>query len=292
MRPPTPTNGFSSRNSRNFLDEATKTKLRGRQRQNPNLTLTDFRRELRKEFGVDAHRQNRRDWEGVTLRLTGPPGHELTQQEWRRFEALYKLHRDTVPERSASEEWRMLFVKLPPNLQEQIIREQTKRREKRPWVRVTFPSDLDPTDVLTAVQMHTQHPLPRYHECSQGFVFETPTEEDQEDLLSLHRAKVEGIPLTVSQKEYEMTADKILNFISKRLRSEAELQAARDALGCTRPASTPTQPTNVQPEKPGVANLQLVQFDAKTAGSRPKGGGCQNLQGGQTQVTHVPEGSG
>ena len=110
------------------LDDPTQIKLRVRMQQEPRLSLTTFKREVRSEFGVDSRKQHRRDWEAVVLQQTGPLGRPLTLQNWRHFEAQYKLHREQVPERSIAEEWRMLFVKLPPSLQEQIVREQAKRR--------------------------------------------------------------------------------------------------------------------------------------------------------------------
>ena len=137
------------------LDEATQIRLRARLREKPELTLVDFKRELRQEFGIDAQRQNRRDWESVTLSLSGPPGKELTMADWRRFEASFKLFRASVPERSASEEWRMIFSKLPEKIQELVIREQAKMRSKRPWVRLTVPGQpAFSTDVPHRLPLH------------------------------------------------------------------------------------------------------------------------------------------
>ena len=96
------------------LDPSTQVKLRTRRRQSPGITLTDFKRELRSEFAVDAQRQNRRDWESINLPLTGPVGHDLTLQNWRDFDANYEMARDRVLDRTPAEEWRMIFKKLPP----------------------------------------------------------------------------------------------------------------------------------------------------------------------------------
>ena len=52
-----------------------------------------------------------------------------------------------------TEDGRMLFVKLPPNLQEQVVREQAKRQEKRPWVMIAHPTNTDVGDVTTALEL-------------------------------------------------------------------------------------------------------------------------------------------
>jgi hypothetical protein len=246
------------------MDEATQIKLRSCLRQNPNLSLTDFKQELRAEFGIDTQRQNRREWESVRLELTGPPGHELTLQKWRSFEALYKLHRDSVPERSTGEEWRMLFAKLPPVWQERVVGEQAKKRDKHPWVRLTYPVGLTAEDVLMVVEGHLQGQVPDYREFPGGFVFETPSAEARDQLLQLHNAKVEGRVLFASRHDYEMSGDDIFAFITKRLRTEEELRATREALGCVQPTVVRPVAAQVHAVVTDQAGLQVVQFSGES----------------------------
>ena len=257
------------------LDEATQVKLRVRMRQNPSLTLTEFKRELRNEFGVDTQRQHRRDWEGVVLPLTGPPGRELTLQDWRRFESLYKLHRESVPERSATEECRMIFVKLPAKWQEELIREQSKRRKRRHWVRVTYPPGLDLADVVAAAELHLQEPLPTYRECASGFIVENSSGEIRDRLLQLHNARVDGVRISASRHEYEMTGDEILAFVYDRLQTEEEIQVTRETFGCAQPVPKPSTAT-VKALETGPANLQVAKMGEGQHDSRNASRGGQN----------------
>ena len=91
------------------LDEATQTRLRAREKESPRLTLTEFKRELRKAFGVDTQRQGRREWEALQLPLNGPPGRELLPQDFRVFAEKFRLLRASVPDRSDEQEWRLLY---------------------------------------------------------------------------------------------------------------------------------------------------------------------------------------
>ena len=47
----------------NCLDPASKIRLDAWRKENPALKLSEFKRELRGQFGVDSQRQYRRDWE-------------------------------------------------------------------------------------------------------------------------------------------------------------------------------------------------------------------------------------
>jgi hypothetical protein len=252
------------------LDEATRTRLTARMRQCPRLTLTEFKRELRREFGVDTRRQNRRDWEALPLVLSGPPGNELTLPNWRQFVETYKLYREAVPERTHAEEWRMIFTRLPLTLRDALIRESAKRREKYPWVRITYPTGADPEDILTAVEAFTQEPLPNYRECTQGFIFLTKSEEERDNLLRLHNCSVhERFQLSVSQHEYEMSGDEILAFVSKRLEQDELVRSARDAYGTFQPSTASVHAMGAE-----SAELQVVKFAGEShPGRSPHRGG-------------------
>ena len=178
----------------------------------------------------------------------------------------------------------MLFAKLPPIWQELVVRQQAKLRERRPWVRVTYPDGVDGDDVLTAVEMHTQQPLPKFSECTRGYVFQTATEEARDTMLELHNAKIDGSRLSATQHEYEMTGDEILAFVSKRLRSDAELQAAREAY----PSSSPAKVQAVNEE---TAELQVVKFSGNSGkGAQHVSGGRRNSPGKKTSYPNSSKG--
>jgi hypothetical protein len=218
------------------VDEATQIKLRSRMAQNPHITLAAFRAELRREFGVDAQKQYRRVWEGTQLPLRGPHGQELNLQDWRQFEAEYRFNRERVPERTDTEERRMLFTKLPPGLQEQLLREQAKRRVNKPWVRLTFPTRVHGPAVLTEIENALRMALPPVRECASGYIIETPTESLRELFLALHGSRYgdDEALLSLNRHEYEMTGNEILDFVTSRLRTAEELAATREAFGVAR----------------------------------------------------------
>jgi len=252
------------------LDEANQTRLRARQKERPNLTLVEFKRELRQAFGIDAQRQYRRDWEAVTLTLSGPPGKELTLADWRKFEAKYKIYRSSVPERSATEEWRMIFSKLPEKIQEMVVKKQADLRRTRPWVRVSAPG-MTTDDILALVEAHTGRPIPRHHTCAAGVVFEVTTSEDRDELIRLQNAETEdGHRITATQHEYEMSGDQIFAVITEKLTVDSELRLQQDLYGVKKPAQ-PTD-TKVRPVASEEAKMQVVQFSGNTRTPKPNQG--------------------
>ena len=184
----------------------------------------------------------------MTLQLAGPQGNEISLPNFRRFEAQYKLYRDSVPGHSAEEEWRMIFGKLPNEWRKQVIREQAKRRESRPWVRLTFPSGLTTEEALLAVETRLDGPMPNYKEYASGIIIETQTVQAQNRLLALHNARVEGFLLTATQHEYVMTGDEMFTFITKRLMTDEEFR-----LNCDMAGGPPT--------KPALAKTHVVEAD-------------------------------
>ena len=181
----------------------------------------------------------------------GPTG-TLTLQAWRAFEAEYRLYRSAVSDRSPGEEWRMIVTKLPPAWQEKVVVEQAKLREKKPWVRITCPPRASTDLVMESVELRTQGEIPSYYECSGGFVFKTCTTEDRDRLLGLHNALVDGVPLTASTHEYEMTADEIFAYVAKKLRVEEDVAAVR---GQTNQA----EPATVRAVEENLATMHVVQ---------------------------------
>ena len=251
------------------LDEATRRRLQLQREQRPHMTLVDVKRELRAEFGVDIMRRNHEEWQTLTLPLNGPAGFELTYPDWRNFEAKFLELRTFMPERSSVEDYEMIRKKLPPKTQEMLIKEAIKRREKRPWVRVTFPPSLSADYVLVAVQHHLQEQLPEYKEFATGFLFETATKNQQERFLALHRAQLDGMELHASPHDYQMSAEDVFQFISKKLRDQQELKAV---IGPAMASSTkPAVAVHAFGE--GDVSQQVVQFTRGADKGQNRGSG-------------------
>ena len=177
----------------------------------------------------------------MTLRLTGPPGKELTLQDWRLYEALFKLHRDRVLEKTAAEERKMIFIQLPADFQRQLIEEDFEHRETRPWVRVRYPPSLSADEVRAAIELHLQEALPVVQESSCSLVCKAKDASQQDRLLELHQARLKGSHLQACPFQYELSSDEIFAFITKRLRAEEELQATLEAYGAQPAIPKPVQ---------------------------------------------------
>ena len=67
-----------------WLDEASKRKLRTRMAQNPGLTYAEFLRELNKEVSLGANANQRHRWKNAKLRLQDG---QITFNGWREFQS-------------------------------------------------------------------------------------------------------------------------------------------------------------------------------------------------------------
>lgn len=245
------------------LDEATRTRLRLQRDSRPVFSLVDAKRAVRAEFGGDALLRNQEAWQNLTVPLNGPLGYEVTFLDWRQFEAKFLELRAGMPGCDASFDYQAILLKLPPNMQEMLFKENLKRRDRKPWVRLTYPMGLAPTDVLYAVQDRLRGPLPQFTEFAMGFLFHATSEVEQARLLSLHRAQLGPFMLQVSKHEYQMTAEEVFSFITKKLKVQEELRPAT-AEGSVRPIQA--MPAQAQGKVAGNQPQPQVRFT-------PGGGG-------------------
>jgi len=259
------------------LDEASQVKLGDRMQRDPNLTLRAFKRELQNERGADSQKQHRAEWEAVVLRLTGPPGRELTLQDWRLYEAVFKLHRNRVLERTAAEERKMVFSKLPLAFQRQLVEENVERRETRPWVRVRYPPSLNADEVRAAIGLHLPEPLPVVQESNSSLVIKAKNANQQNKLLDLEDARVNGKTLKACRFDYEMSGDEMFVFITKRLSAEEELQAMLEAYGCA------------QPTKPTHGQVECSEAEGAAREPSPRRGTSKGVHFSQSGVKRYPQ---
>jgi len=190
------------------------------------------------------------------------------------------MFRSKVLDRNEAEEQRMLFRKLPESLQRQVMQEQAKRRDRKPWVRVVIPAGYSSDALTTLIEDRLQEPMPPVWLVGSSMIVQVHDEEQQEELLRLHNAQFNEVSLKVSRYQYEMSGDKILAFINRRLTTEEDLQAARRACGqspagVSKTSSVLTQPTTpamlkaVQSEEP---NLQQVSTSGRGFSPRRQSG--------------------
>ena len=227
------------------LDEASAAKLQTMQRQNYGLTLAQFKTELRSMFCADAQSQYRKSWEAVPLVLTGAHNDRLDLQNWRQFVEAYRLRRGEVQGTTPDEEWKLIMKRLPEFWQRKIVEERCRQKEKNPWVRLTTKTGLGAEWLAAATELRLQG-APDWEGCPGGIIVHTTNDDDRRELLRLNQALVEGHVVQASAHEFEMGADKIFAFVSKKLQVEEDLQATRDNLGMSdargkRPAASAAQ---------------------------------------------------
>lgn len=154
---------------------------------------------------------------------------------------MFRRMRDMVQDRSPEEENQYLVTQLPDFWHRLVTREQAKQRKQRPWVRITFSEPRRGPAILNEIETDLGYRLPRQRPCVSGYILECPTEEDREALLRYNGWTSGEVRISVSRFEYEMSGDALIDFITERLRSDAECTASREALGL--PISTPSVPT-------------------------------------------------
>ena len=156
----------------------------------------------------------------------------------------------------------MIFAKLPAPWQEAVVKEQAKRRERKPWVRISVPG-LVTGDILAIVQEFTGKRLPEYEAGTGGFVFKVSKDKDRTRLLLLQNAETDGgRKIQATQHENEMSGDKNFDFVTERLRTD-DMQVARS----TAPASKSTVPTDTTVRQVASEQPKLHVQDSGGSGS-------------------------
>ena len=106
--------------------------------------------------------------------------------------------------------------------------------------------------LLTEIERELGEHMPCFRQCISGYIFETPTEASRHRFLPLDGATFEGFPLYFAVCHYEMSGDDIFDFVTTRLKEEAEVQDTLQAYGCMPAASM------VQIESPSEASNTTV----------------------------------
>ena len=103
--------------------------------------------------------------------------------------------------------------------------------------------------------------LPVVREYPASLFVEVATGVQRDRVLESHNARLNGIRLTVSQREYEMSGDEILVIITKRSSTDEELWATREAYGCTPPSVPKAQWELRSAASVAHDNLKVVKLD-------------------------------
>ena len=255
---------------RSCLDEATAETLKSRMDLEPGLTYNQYWDSFRQEWGQDAQKQNRADWQKIRLECTGPAGAEVSLSNWRKFQAKFLAARRRVSDRTQAEEYRMIFTQLKPHMQEQLLREQAKRRTSRPWVSVAISENVRIVDLLEALTGWYGETLPEHFSTKTGCVFKCTENRQRERLIHFTGYEFDGIPMDISRFEYEMCAEEIFEFFLNRLKLAQELTATRESFGQTVESSvSDTKPKPEVKIKVAVVEAQ-PKVQAATDTPRPE----------------------
>ena len=140
----------------------------------------------------------------------------------------------------------LIFCQLSLKMQSDLLREQSKRRDNRPWVSIAIPKGQQLPDVLEAFEEYLGRRLPSHEPTRNGCIVKCNDEGERDELLRLNGFGIDNLPVEVNRHEYEMTADDIFAFFLKRLRTDHECQTTRKSYGLEDEDSQAKTPTKVK----------------------------------------------
>ena len=119
---------------RKTLDRTSKLELDAKLVQDPETRFWDYWEDLKDKFEDELEFYNRQAWSKIRLDMEGG---ELTYNAWRAFQAQYLRASTLVLDRNPQEEREKIFQQLPSEWWQRIINEESKRRGRQLWVRVS-----------------------------------------------------------------------------------------------------------------------------------------------------------
>ncbi len=107
----------------------------------------------------------------------------MTLGDWRKFKAKFATARARLPDRTWSEEHRLVFFQLTEKMQQALLREQAKRRATKPWVSANFNEGARLAEVLEELTEAVGRPLPSHVSNKTGCIFRCKDKEMRNALL-------------------------------------------------------------------------------------------------------------
>lgn len=210
---------------RECLDPATQKDLQRRREANDSLTLNEYWRVLCKRFGGDSAIVARREWEKIKA-----PGYfeKVSSKEWREFATEFQLKRVRIPDWTQGEEHSLLMDRMPRWAREEVLKEESKIREKGKWIRVTnLPASMSPEAFRSLIKTNLGVELGQVHIEPHGFQVECGLDGVMEVMLALEGRTVDGKRLHTERLEKRLTGDQIFELIEGRIRVREEANEIR-----------------------------------------------------------------
>ena len=246
----------------NWLDDASRRKLRTRRSQNPDLSYASFFQELAHEVGIGATTNRRNKWREVKLHL---PNGELSFAAWRNFKSAVEESLVGVDPPLDEDRREHLLKQVPPTIRREVASRETSVLRNSPQVtlklppRVPRPMVLETVGEALGLRVRDDPRQPEYLkvDCLNEEVQRRALELDGMKLVDAE-GQVQGVLGVEMIRSTPLTYGEICATIEARLWGDVEL------------ARMPTVEREV--ESHGRSKVQKVQANPPATSSNEKGG--------------------
>ena len=213
------------------LDEGNRAILDADFAMNPGLTYYGFYEAFLERNRKDAQTTHHFNWRQVKLHMSGPPGKQLTKQDWEKFRANYILKRSMVEGWSEVTDYEQVFGQLPEFFQQAVVREQSKRRSGKYWVRVSIPKGFEMLTLLQEFEGEAECELSVVRSNGTHFVLECPTPQIASKLFAMDACSLNGNSIWIQKAESSMVSDEFFELVDRILKEESELRGLQQTCG-------------------------------------------------------------
>ena len=187
--------------------------------ENPHRTFAEYYGALAKMYAKDASEQARLAWNRVQLKI-GPDG-ILTLEAFRKFAAEFQVCRNRVADWTPTEEYSLLFKRLPPAWGVRVKEEEQKRGRSKVWVRLTNVPDIT-AGALREALVAEGIAIRGVQTTDGGFLIDTESEATQDALLAMDGRVLEGKAVKAARTQVKMTGTEILAWVEEKLKVQQE----------------------------------------------------------------------
>jgi len=242
------------------LDQGTRLELQRRQELGEKVQYQEFWNWMARRFGGDEQSQLRDELRGLRVQNTG----KLTLGAWRDFESKFRLIYSRLENPPEEEAQTLLLQQIPELMRKSILREQQRRDENTPLVRLrNIPGlTLDRVRSLVESAIGSEEPL-LVSEVTGGFLIKLFSARSRDLLMLRNCSSLNGGHLVrLSVQEHRFSLDEIFRQIENELRC----QEKSDSLGRNWGARGTSQPL----DQPREDSLQIFEVKTQESAHLPK----------------------
>ena len=196
------------------LDKASKSKLEARREKSPNVTYTDFWKELCDEFGQDLSAQCRDDWKRVSLKGAT----HLTTEIWREYRAEFEKALGRVEDIGEWEVVDRVLRELPGELRRDLKAEELRRQEGQYWVKVTDPLPQTFPGVKSVLEDAARLVDMEFERIRGGYLCNCGSKRGRNAMMDLEGWTSEDGTLKMVVHAKKMTLEEIFTWVANQIR--------------------------------------------------------------------------